>query len=292
MKRRSFVTALIAAPFVITRPALAQVPAVAIAFPLQTPIHVTKSGLRARDAEALSLWYQTHVGLQELSREGATIHLGAGGITLLEITEVEGIVLAPMRVAGLYHNAYLLPSRHDLARWVLNASNLGMRIDGAADHLVSEAIYLTDPEGNGVEIYADRPADEWEWNNGQVEMASLQIDFQGMVAELQGQETRWFGAPPGTCLGHVHMKVGDTARASAFWRETMGFDAVRERMGASFLSTGGYHHTIAVNEWNSFGAGPRDPIHVGLDFVELGGSAVTAAASYQDDWGNSIRMAV
>ncbi|ARO15360.1 glyoxalase family protein [Ketogulonicigenium robustum] len=290
MKRRDFLSALSAGTLSLGGFAPQLLLAQGMNQPMRAPIHVGKSGLRARDAEALATWYQSHVGLQEIGRDGATIHMGAGGTVLLEITQYDGIVLAPMRVAGLYHNAFLLPARADLARWVLDASARQLRIDGYADHLVSEAMYLTDPEGNGVEIYADRPASDWVWRNGQVEMDSLQIDFDSMIATLDGQDRTWRGAPAGTVLGHVHLKVGDTIKASDWWQNAMGFDAVRQRAGAAFLSTGGYHHHIAVNEWTSMGAGRRDPIHVGLDFVELRSQGLTAPAIYEDDWGNQIRL--
>ncbi|WP_407493108.1 VOC family protein [Pseudooceanicola sp. MF1-13] len=258
--------------------------------PMSAPIHVGTVGLKVRDAEAVSQWYQLAVGLREVSRDGAVIWLGAAGVPLLKLTQDDTLRLAPRTEAGLFHTAFLLPSRPDLARWINMAMDEVIPVDGVADHLVSEAIYLTDPEGNGVEIYADRPQDTWVWRDGQIDMATDPLDVDGILGSLGPMSTPWTGAPAGTVVGHVHLKVGEATKAAQWWQDTLGFDAVRARRDAVFLSTGGYHHHIAVNEWMSAGAARRSERATGLDFVELRGTNDTGAAEWVDDWGTRIRF--
>ncbi|MEC7760975.1 MAG: VOC family protein [Pseudomonadota bacterium] len=260
------------------------------ALPLAAPIHVGNVGLRTRDAEAMAEWYSMAVGLREIARDGNTIWMGAGGERLLALTEVEGLRRAGPREAGLYHTAFLLPTRADLGRWIYMAASDRLPVDGSADHRVSEAVYLTDPEGNGIEIYADTPQDTWEWRDGEVTMGSLPLRVQEIVEALGPMPTPWTGAPTGTSVGHVHLKVGDAQQAGQWWRETLGFDAVSSRSDAVFLSTGGYHHHIAVNEWMSAGAGQRPENETGLAFVELVNTGGGSAAEYEDDWGTAIRL--
>lgn len=270
--------------------AVPQWAAAANGLPVAAPVHVGTVGLRTRDAEALAAWYREAVGLQEVAREGATLWLGAGGQRLLALTEQSGLSLPGQREAGLFHTAFLLPSRRDLAQWIGMAIDRRVPVTGSADHRVSEAVYLTDPEGNGVEIYADRPEDSWEWIGGEVQMGTYALDVEGIMGTLGMLPPLWHGAPAGTTVGHVHLKVGDAPRAGRWWRETMGFDAVSTRDDAVFLSTGGYHHHVAVNQWLSAGAGRRSDRETGLDFVELRRAQAGDQASYQDDWGTTIRL--
>lgn len=264
--------------------------AAAAGLPLSAPIHVGAVGLRAQDAEALAAWYRMAVGLTETAREGATIWMGAGGSRLLSITEVEGLAPAWPDQAGLFHTAFLLPSRRDLARWIAMASETRLPVSGAADHRVSEAVYLTDPEGNGVEIYADAPPETWVWQDGEVQMGTYRLDVPDIMRGL-GDAPAWESAPDATCVGHVHLKVGDATRAGRWWREELGFEAVSARETAEFLSTGGYHHHVAVNEWQSAGAGKRGARDAGLDFVELRRNRPGLAAQVLEDaWGAQIRL--
>ncbi len=287
MRRRSLLKGAGAAALVSTLP---RVGVAANSLPFEAPVHVGSVGLRTRDAEALSAWYRDAVGLQEISRKDATIWLGAGGQRLLALTEQSGLSLAGQREAGLFHTAFLLPSRRDLAQWIAMAIDRQLPVSGTADHRVSEAIYLTDPEGNGVEIYADRPQDTWEWVGGEVQMGTYALDVEGIMSTLGLLPPLWQGAPAGTRVGHVHLKVGDATRAGRWWRETLGFDAVSTRDDAVFLSTGGYHHHVAVNEWLSAGAGLRSDRETGLDVVELRRSGPAPSAVFQDDWGTTIRL--
>ncbi|MBW6417614.1 VOC family protein [Celeribacter sp. PS-C1] len=247
-------------------------------------------GLKARDAEALSAWYQWAVGLEELSREGSTIWLGVGGNRLLALTQEEGLRLPNDRQSGLFHTAFLLPSRRDLANWIAMAIEQQLPVTGTADHRVSEAIYLTDPEGNGVEIYADTPEESWQWVAGEVQMGSFALDVDGIMGTLGLLPPRWAGAPVGTSVGHVHLKVGNATRAGNWWSDVLGFDAVSTRNDAVFLSTGGYHHHVAVNEWFSARSGRRSDRDAGLDYVELVRRDGGEPLSYEDDWGTRIRF--
>jgi len=287
MQRRSLLKGAGALALAATLPGAAQA---ANALPMSAPIHVGTVGLRVRDADTVSRWYQDAVGLRELSREGATIRMGAGNTPLLTLTQIDGLRVAAGPEAGLFHTAFLLPKRADLARWITMAIERRVEVDGVADHLVSEAIYLTDPEGNGVEIYADTPQDTWRWRMGQVEMATDPLDVNGILQSQGLIKLPWTGAPQGTVVGHVHLKVGEAQRAGRWWADTLGFDAVRARQDAVFLSTGGYHHHIAVNQWLSAGAGRRSETATGLDYVDLRRSTPGEATEWVDDWGTVIRL--
>ena len=287
MRRREMLTGAGAAALASTLPRGASA---ANSLPVEAPVHVGTVGLRSRDAEALAAWYSAAVGLQEISRDGATIWLGADGTPLLALTEVDRLALAGPQEAGLFHTAFLLPSRRDLAQWIAMAIDQRLPVSGTADHRVSEAVYLTDPEGNGVEIYADRPQETWTWVDGEVQMGTYALDVDGIMGALGLLPPLWRGAPAGTCVGHVHLKVGDATRAGGWWRDTMGFDAVSTRDDAVFLSTGGYHHHVAVNEWLSAGAGRRSEHETGLDFVELQSRDAATGGLFEDDWGTRIRL--
>jgi catechol 2,3-dioxygenase len=148
---------------------------------------------------------------------------------------------------GLYHYAILLPDRAALGRFASHLARLGVRA-GGADHRVSEALYLQDPDGLGIEVYADRPRTEWRHEAGQLVMATDPLDLRGVTAAAAGKP--WTGMPPGTVIGHVHLHVGDLARAEAFYHEALGLDkVVWSYPGALFLSAGGYHHHLGVNTW-------------------------------------------
>lgn len=260
-------------------------------FAATTPISVGRVGLKARDAKMLADFYSSVVGLAPLSSDGETITLGAGGRPLLVIEGDKAAKPDDPRSAGLFHTAFLFPLRADLGRWVNFAVQQGIRIEGASDHLVSEAFYLTDPEGNGIEIYADRRPDEWIWQDGQIEMATLRMDIEGVRASVPSGDAGWQGAPDGTVVGHVHLRVGDPVAAEEWWNRSLGFDTVTKYGSqAVFLSTGGYHHHIGANSWQSAGAGKRDKGRTGLAWIELNASEATGQTSYEDPWGTEIRV--
>lgn len=260
-------------------------------FAVDAPIHVGRIGIVARDAAALRDFYVTAVGLAVLSDTGSHVTLGAGGRPLLEIEQSRAALPDDPRTAGLYHTAFLLPSRGDLGRWIRDAIERRTRVDGAADHLVSEAIYLTDPEGNGVEIYADRPRDAWAWNGDQVRMASNPLDVDAIIGSIPAGAPAWSGAPDNSVIGHVHLRVGDARKAEGFWNEEVGLDTVAHFGGqAVFLSSGGYHHHIGANTWQSSGAGARAADRTGLHWVELATTAPGIAKTLVDPWGTEIRL--
>lgn len=259
-------------------------------FAAQTPVSIHRVGLRARDGSRLADFYKSLLGLNELRRTGTSIGLGAGGREFLEIEESQTLREDDPRSAGLYHTAFLLPQRDDLARWTQHAMDNGFRIEGASDHAVSEAIYLTDPEGNGIEIYVDRPRETWQFNGPTVHMVTEKLNFPDLMAGLR-EGDRWTGAPENTVIGHVHLRVGNADEAEHWWNETQGFDTMA-RYGAQavFLSSGGYHHHIGANTWQSRGAGPRAADRTGLAFVELSSKDAASESVSRDPWGTEIRV--
>ncbi|MHA6643365.1 VOC family protein [Mesorhizobium sp. A623] len=259
-------------------------------FAATTPVSVSRVGLKARDADALAAYYRSVVGLQELSRDAGSITLGAANRPLLVIENDPAAKPDDPRSAGLFHTAFLLPERADLGRWINHAIAEKIQIEGASDHIVSEALYLTDPEGNGIEIYVDRPHESWKWTDGQVAMATDRMDIPGVVGSVPAGDAGWQGAPENTVVGHVHLRVGDSRAAEAWWHEQFNFDtAAKYGSQAVFLSSGGYHHHIGANTWHSAGAGPRDAGRTGLSWVEMRSANATSASTSQDPWGTVIR---
>ncbi|MFC4625985.1 VOC family protein [Daeguia caeni] len=258
-------------------------------FAMTTPVRVARIGLKARDAENLAAYYRAVVGLHEMGRRDGAIVLGAGDRELMEIESFPSARPDDPRSAGLFHTAFLLPTRGDLARWTRRAIEQQIPVSGASDHIVSEAIYLTDPEGNGIEIYSDRPNDQWTWNDGLVEMRTDALDVRGLLDVLKLEGGEWTGAPQNTVVGHVHLRAGDAKQAEKFWNEQVGLDTVSyygDR--AVFLSSGKYHHHIAANTWASLGAGKRDKDRTGLNWVELEDTRGGDDRTFEDPWGNVI----
>jgi catechol 2,3-dioxygenase len=163
-----------------------------------------------------------------------------------------------------------------LGRWVRHWITLGLPL-GQGDHLVSEALYLEDPDGHGIEVYRDRPRSEWRWVNGQVQMATDPVDIRGLLAEADRAApgggcplgAPWTGLPSGTRLGHIHLQIGDIAQGARFYHEILGFDIVAQLPSALFVSAGGYHHHIGMNTWHSKGAGPAPAGTVSLRYFTL-----------------------
>ncbi len=258
-------------------------------FAATTPISIARVGLKAHDAEKLAQYYRDVVGLVELARDAATITLGAAERPLLVLERETNAKPDDPRSAGLFHNAFLLPSRADLARWVRHAIEKQIPIDGASDHLVSEALYLTDPEGNGIEIYADRPREHWNFNGTSVEMATIRLNIPELVATVPAGDASWKGAPENSVIGHVHLRVGDPVIAEKWWHDEFAFDTMAlYGKQAVFLATGGYHHHIGANSWQSAGAAQRDSARSGLSWVELA-SHIGKTGNRTDPWGTEIR---
>ena len=212
-------------------------------------VHLTVSDL-ARSVG----YYETAVGLEKLEQADGRATLGVGTRPLLVLVEVPDARPAG-RYTGLYHFALLLPKRVDLARWLAHAARDRVPLVGLSDHFVSEAIYLTDPDGHGIEIYQDRPRETWE---GLVatRMTTLPLDVDGLFGELADPASEVFeGLPGGTVMGHVHLKVSEIEGTIGFYRDVLGFGLMAQLGGqAAFLSAGGYHHHIGANTWESRGA--------------------------------------
>ncbi len=237
-------------------------------FASRTPLHIGAVGLKVRDLDRLTGFYRDVLGLSVLDRSTDGAALGAGGVPLVHIEHRPDAKPDDTRTAGLYHTAFLMPTRADLARWLLHVARGKVPLTGASDHAVSEAFYLDDPEGNGIEVYYDRPAETWQWTGNDLRITTDPLDVDSILREVPPTAT-FPGAPDGLRIGHVHLRVGDVARAETFYRDALGLDVTRRRHGASFMSSGRYHHHIAANVWHSAGAGPRDEDRAGLSWLAL-----------------------
>jgi catechol 2,3-dioxygenase len=268
--------------------------------------------LTVGDLERSLDYYGTRIGLRVLERGGGEASLGTDGRELLHLVEQPG-ARPPGQSTGLYHFALLVPERTDLAAWLAHAARDRVGMTGMSDHFVSEALYLRDPDYHGIEIYWDRPREQWE---GQVfeRMTTLPLDVDSILNELDDPGTAPFdGLPDGTVMGHLHLKVADVDSTIGFYRDVMGF-ALMAQLGpmAAFLAAGGYHHHLGSNTWESAGAQPppegsaalrhgtivlpdsaeRDRVvgrleHAGIDVAELGGEPLV-----RDPAGNALVLAV
>ena len=255
-------------------------------------------------------YYERVVGLRAVARsaEHATLAAHGDDAPLVKLHERAGAVPVPRRGRlGLYHFAILVPDRAALGRLVRHLGESRIHA-GMSDHLVSEAVYLTDPDGLGIEVYADRPRSEWRREGGQVAMATIPLDVEGVLAAAG--DAPWTGLPAGTVIGHVHLFVGDLERANAFYHEALGFDrTVWSYPGALFLSAGGYHHHLGTNTWAA-GAAPAGDgdarllewqmvLPTGEDVAEVlarlegAGLPVTReehGGLVRDPWGTAVRV--
>lgn len=253
-------------------------------------------------------FYRSMLGLAELGRDRGVAQLGAGARPLVELRERPGARPSGRGRLGLFHFAILLPSRPALGRFVRHLADLGVYA-GAGDHLVSEAFYLADPDGLGIEVYADRPRGSWRRVGRELRMATDPVDVAAVVAA--GEGGAWEGMPEGTTMGHVHLHVGDLALASRFYSAALGFDlTVWSYPGALFLSAGGYHHHLGTNVWAGPAARPPgtdeaqllewslalpDAVSLGAvseSLVRAGFDAEPAGESIhtRDPWGTALRL--
>jgi catechol 2,3-dioxygenase len=284
-------------------------PSASPTFASRTPLHIGAVALTVRDLDRVSAFYRDAIGLSVLDRGSAGATLGAGGVPLVELEHRPSALPDDSRTAGLYHTAFLMPTRGDLARWILHVARNKVPLTGASDHAVSEAFYLDDPEGNGVEVYCDRPAESWEWTGDALKITTDPLDVDDILREVIPTAS-YPGAPDGLRIGHLHLRVGDVARAETFYRDALGLAVTRRRHGATFLSSGRYHHHIAGNVWHSAGAGRRDEDRAGLAWLALeaadadafaavkarlaqAGAALAAtgaAIEATDPWGTRLRI--
>ncbi|QCJ40981.1 VOC family protein [Bacillus sp. S3] len=229
-------------------------------------IYVGEVTIKVKNLDDAVTFYQNIIGLQVLEKTVQQAVLTADGKKpLLTLEQPADVSPKPANTSGLYHFAILLPSRADLSVFLRHLLQTGYPL-GAADHYVSEALYLNDPDGNGIEVYRDRPSEEWTWKNNLVEMATEQLDAEGILAESNAE---WTGLPPGTIMGHIHLHVGDLKKAEDFYTKGLGFEVVSYYPQAAFLSTGKYHHHIAINTWQGVGAPTPPENSVGLSWYTL-----------------------
>ena len=217
--------------------------------------------LNVADLGGMRDFYSGPIGLGVVEDGPGRTVLGSGRIPIVELREAPAAPVRPPGTSGLFHLAVLEPDRQALAATLSRLLESRVPLGGASDHIVSEALYLNDPEGNGIEIYRDRPASEWTWTDGQVEMATLPLDLAGLLADAEGSP----GPSADLRLGHVHLNVGDLPKARAFYEGVIGLDVTTDRYpGALFVSAGGYHHHIGLNVWQGIGAPPPPPGALGI----------------------------
>jgi catechol 2,3-dioxygenase len=273
--------------------------------------HVGIVRLQVADLARSIEYYTGVLGLTVISQADATAVLGpeGGAAPLIELRAHRGARPVPRRgLLGLYHFAILLPNREALGRFVAHLGEIGAYA-GSADHQVSEAIYLSDPDGLGIEVYADRPRSEWASNGAEIALVTEPLDLRSLIGAARGE--RWTGMPAGTVIGHVHFHVGAIREAEAFYHQALGFDKVAwSYPGALFLSAGGYHHHVGTNiwaagapaaspedarllEWELALPSPADVAALAANAVSLGYEINTAGDHRRltDPWGITVRLA-
>jgi len=242
--------------------------------------------LTVADLERSERFYVDALGLRRLDLSNGALSLGVDGERLLVLYEEPG-ARRVLRTTGLFHFALLVPQRSDLGNVIRHLVDFGWPIQGASDHGVSEALYLSDPDGNGIEVYRDRPRSEWPFEGDRLSMVTERMDVDGVLDAAQGE---WMGLSAGTTMGHIHLHVADLDAAQTFYVERLGFE-VTQRYGsqALFVSAGGYHHHVGLNTWAGVGAPPPPPGSVGLRYFEVivpGGESETLA----DPSGNTVHV--
>ena len=223
------------------------------------------------DLDLQAAYYRGAIGLCMIDRDAGVATLGAPGNddALVTLRSRPDAPLRSPRTTGLFHLALRVPTRHDLGWAFSRVSEAGHQFTGAADHLVSEALYLSDPEGNGIEIYSDRPRDTWPRAGAQIEMATLPLDMTRILQGTDGLEAP-AGMSAGTRVGHVHLQVADLDAAEAFYVGAIGFDVMaRLQSSALFISAGGYHHHVGLNTWAGRGAPPSPAGARGLESFDI-----------------------
>lgn len=229
--------------------------------------YVSNVEIKVSDLQRSLAYYQEIIGFKVLQQEANRATLTADGKTaLLTIVQLQSVEQKTRTTSGLYHFALLLPTRRDLAHIITHLRQLGVYF-GASDHDVSEALYLHDPDENGIEIYVDRPASDWTWHADQVYMVTEPLNIPSILEEANGV---WDGLPVNTVMGHIHLSVSNLAAAEEFYTKGLGFDIVtRYGKQALFISTGRYHHHIGLNTWYSEGAPKLGENQIGLKTYTL-----------------------
>ena len=236
-------------------------------FRLPDETHISRAHLQVSDLERSLTFYGDLLGFKTVENRRGKALLSANGRPPAHIilSELPGAKPKPPRTTGLFHVAIRFPQRKSLAQTLHRLIEKRYPLQGLSDHAVSEAIYLADPDGNGVELYSDRPRNAWPASNGQVEMITEPLDVENLLKEIAGAEDHWAGIDPGTDIGHLHLRVSDLAKARRFYHEILGLDITQQSYpGALFLSAGGYHHHLGVNIWGGRNIPPPPPDAAGL----------------------------
>lgn len=226
------------------------------------PHSVEHVELLVRNLDEMAAFYTQTLGLKVHAQDQKRIRLGTETQAILDLAADADVQRRNFRASGLFHVAFLLPNREDLGAWFHHAVRTGVELDGAAHHGVSEALYLSDPEGNGVEIYADRPRKEWQGPEGDVNITSKALKTSTL------SNKPWAGMASRGRIGHVHLQAADLAASENFWTG-LGFDIAAKGPGATFFGSGGYHHQIAANTWNSRKGQIRGEREAGLSQITL-----------------------
>lgn len=269
--------------------------------------------LKVGDMKTMNDYYQRALGLDVVAEQDGGLYLGRVGKPLVHLAPAAGLQVPGRGEAGLFHTAILFEDQPSLAATVATAAEFEPRaFAGSADHLVSEAFYFTDPEGNGIELYYDKPRSQWRWDGGTVVMDNVALPPQRYLQQHLSEAAVTGQRESAAGVGHVHLQVGDVQTASDFYVGTLGFERTAGWHGqALFVSAGGYHHHMAMNVWNSRGAGPRrDTLGLGEVLIEVPSSEdvaqladrlkVAGVAShhtglelrFDDPWKNKLRVAV
>lgn len=269
--------------------------------------------LKVGDMKLMSNYYQKALGLDVVAEADGGLYLGRGTTPLVHLEPSAGLHSPGRGEAGLFHTAFLFEDQSALAATVASAAQYDpTAFVGSANHLVSEAFYFTDPEGNGIELYWDRPRDAWTWNGSEVVMDTLTLPPQTFLEQHLSEDAVVGQRHANAAIGHVHLQVGDVATAADFYVDTLGFERTAGWHGqALFVSAGGYHHHMAMNVWNSRGAGPRkDTLGLGEVLISLPSTDDVGALAerlahhniavantgaelrFEDPWRNRIRVSV
>ncbi len=240
---------------------------------LPSTTHTGTVHLRVADLERALAFYQHALGYHAEQTGNGSVRLSPrqGEPAHFLLDEVPGVPPKPWKMAGLFHAAIRMPTRRDLARTIQRLVDRQWPVPGTADHGVSEAFYLNDPDGNGLEIYADRPRDQWPFRDGLVQMVTDPLDLESLFGTVSAAEPDDGSIATGSDIGHVHLQVSDLAKAERFYVDVLGFDVMqRSYRGALFVSAGGYHHHIGLNVWAGRGvSGPGAEMAGLIDFSIL-----------------------
>ena len=215
--------------------------------------YVKEIVLKVKDLKKSYDFYKNIMGFEVLKEEDNKVLLTVDGTTpIITLISSNDIIRKIQNRTGLYHYALLLPSRYHLGLFIKNMQEKNYPITGGSDHGVSEAVYLKDPDDNGVEVYSDFESSEWNRENGQIKMITRPLDYESLLDKTD--DNKWKGMPSNTIIGHIHLHVDDLLKAKEFYAQGLGLDIVQQAGdSALFLSTGGYHHHIAINTWNGVG---------------------------------------